>query len=325
MLNNYDMQGSLKTVERDIFSGIRMKEIQLSSMVNMDNPQSVLDEVRAIILMMLPEFDFDTVERVFKDIVRLFHGEYPGYSKCNTEYHDLKHTTDTFLAMARLIHGAFVVGENLTRENVNLGLICALMHDTGYIQTLDDNVGTGAKYTRIDSKRSIVFMDKYIVDNGLSRQDFDSFSDILICTSLETKVKEMQFKSREIELLGKMLGTADLLGQMADRTYLEKLLFLFYEFREGGVDEYESELDLLKKTIYFYAMARKRFVSELDSKYEYMRYHFKVRWNLDRNLYMEAIESHINYLKFILENHKEEYRDHLKRDGIVKKLSEKPK
>ena len=302
-----------------------MKEIQISRMVDMGDPQRVLDEVRAIILMMLPEFDFDTVERVFKDIVRLFHGEYPGYRKCNTEYHDLKHATDTFLAMARLIHGAFVDGENLTRENINPGLICALIHDTGYIQTLDDNVGTGAKYTRIDSKRSIIFMEKYIADNGLSKEDFKNYPDILICTSLETKVNEMKFKSRQIELLGKMLGTADLLGQMADRTYLEKLLFLFYEFREGGVDEYDNELDLLKKTIDFYAMARKRFVSELDSMYEYMRYHFKARWNLDRNLYMEAIESHINYLKFILENHEKDYRDHLKRDGIVRKLNEKPK
>ncbi len=302
-----------------------MKEIQFSRMVDMGDPQRVLDEVRAIILMMFPEFDFDTVEHVFKDIVRLFHGEYPGYRKCNTEYHDLKHATDTFLAMARLIHGAFVDGENLTRENINLGLICALIHDTGYIQTLDDNVGTGAKYIHIDSKRSIIFMEKYIADNGLSKEDFKNYPDILTCTSLETKVNEMKFKSRQIELLGKMLGTADLLGQMADRTYLEKLLFLFYEFREGGVDEYDNELDLLKKTIDFYAMARKRFVSELDSIYEYMRYHFKVRWKVDRNLYIEAIESHINYLKFILENHEGGYRDHLKRDGMVRKLNEKPK
>ncbi len=302
-----------------------MKEIQFSNMVNMEDPQSVFDEVRTIVLMMFPEFDFGILNRVFKDIVRLFRGEYPGYRKCNTEYHDLKHATDTFLAMARLMHGAFVGGESLTRENVNLGLICALMHDTGYIQTLDDNVGTGAKYIHIDTKRSIVFMDKYIADSGFSKEDFNNFSDILTCTGLDTKVKEMQFKSREIELLCKMLGTADLLGQMADRTYLEKLLFLFYEFREGGVDGYYNELDLLKKTIDFFAMVRKRFVSELDSIYEYMRYHFKKHWNLDRNLYMEAIESHINYLKFILENHEKEYRAHLKREGIARKLNEKEK
>lgn len=35
---------------------------------------------------------------------------------------------------------------------------------------------------------------------------------------------------------------------MADRAYLAKLIYLYHEFREGGVAGYESELDLLKKT-----------------------------------------------------------------------------
>jgi hypothetical protein len=221
--------------------------------------------------------------------------------------------------MARLMHGAFMSGENLTKEQVDLVLVCALMHDTGYIQTLDDELGTGAKYARTDTKRSIVFMDKYIADSGLSKEDFKHYPDILICTGLDTKINKIRFESREIELLGKMLGTADLLGQMADRTYLEKLLFLFYEFREGGVPGYDSELDLLKKTIDFYAMARRRFATDLNSINKYMRQHFKVRWDLDRDLYMEAIENHMNYLSFILEHHEEDYRDHLKRMRLGRK------
>ena len=288
-------------------------------MVDMEDPLSVFDEVRATVLMMFKEFDFDTVDNVFKDIVRLFRGEYPGYRKCNTEYHDLKHTTDAFLAMARLMHGSLVSGENLTGEGVNLGLICALMHDTGYIQTLDDEVGTGAKYVRTDTRRSIAFMDKYVADSGLSKEDFKDYAHILICTGLDTRVSEIHFESRETELLGKMLGTADLMGQMADRTYLEKLLFLFYEFREAGIMGYDSELDLLKKTIDFYAMTRKRFARELDNVNEYVRQHFKARWNLDRDLYMEAIEKNISYLKFLLKNHEKDYRDCLRRDGRYSK------
>jgi hypothetical protein len=50
-----------------------------------------------------------------------------------------------------------------------------------------------------------------------------------------------------------------------------------------------------------------------------MRQHFKVRWNLDRDLYMEAIENHMNYLSFILEHHEEDYRDHLKRMRLGRK------
>jgi hypothetical protein len=300
-----------------------MEEIQFSRIVNVKDPQGLLDEVEAIVLMMFPEFDFETLNRVFKDIMRLFRGEYQGYRKCNTEYHDLNHTTNALLVMTRLTHGAFLIGEGLTGEDVNLGLICALMHDTGYIQTLDDNVGTGAKYTSIDTKRSIVFMDKYIADNRLSKADFKNYSDILKFTGLHTNVKEIEFETREIELLGKMLGTADLLGQMADRIYLEKLLFLFYEFKEGGVMGYDNELDLLKKTIDFYTMTKKRFAIELGGVNEYMRYHFKARWNVDRDLYMEAVEKNISYLQYVLKNHEKDYRDHLRRGSMVKKLDKK--
>jgi hypothetical protein len=110
---------------------------------------------------------------------------------------------------------------------------------------------------------------------------------------------------------------------MADRIYLEKLLFLFYEFKEGGVMGYDNELDLLKKTIDFYTMTQKRFAIELGGVNEYMRYHFKARWNLDRDLYMEAIEKNISYLQYVLKNHEKDYRDHLRRGSMVKKLDKK--
>jgi hypothetical protein len=300
-----------------------MGEIQLSLLVDMEDPQSVLNEVRTIVSMIFPDFHFDQMDRAFKDIVRLFQGEYPGYRTCTTEYHNLKHTTDAFLAMARLMHGVMVGGPKLTEQQANLGLICALMHDTGYIQMLDNDVGTGAKYTPIHTERSTAFMENYIADRGLSKEDFKGYPDILRCTSLRSKTSKIPFASPQTELLGKILATADLLGQMADRTYLEKLLFLFYEFREGGVMGYGSELELLKKTIDFYALTQKRFTIELDSVNGYMRFHFKVRWNLDRDLYMEGIEKNIKYLKFLLENHQKDYRRYLRRGGIVIKLSEK--
>ena len=300
-----------------------MREVQLSSLVDVEDPQSVLNEVRTIVLMIFPDFRFDQMDRVFNDIVHLFHGEYPGYRRCTTEYHSLKHTTDAFLATARLMHGVMVGGWKLTEEQANLGLICALMHDTGYIQTLDNDVGTGAKYTPIHTERSIAFMDKYIADRGLSKEDFRDYPNILSCTGLSPKINKLRFASRQVQLLGKILCAADLLGQMADRAYLEKLLFLFYEFREARIMGYDTELDLLKKTAGFYVMTRKRFAIELDSLNEYMRFHFKVRWNLGRDLYMEAIEKNINYLKFLLENHHKDYRRYLRRGGIVRKLNEK--
>ena len=297
-----------------------METPQLSRLVDMSDPHRVFDEVKTTLSMSFSEFNFETLNRVFGDVVRLFRGDYPGYRECTTEYHDLKHTTDTFMAMTRLVHGALVAGQNLTRDQAMVGVICALMHDTGFIQTLEDDTGTGAKYIHIDTKRSIVFMENYRNENGLIRETLTDFHNILTCTDLSAEIAEIPFSSPETELLGKLLGTADLVGQMADRTYLEKLLFLFYEFREGGVMEYESELHLLKKTRDFYDMTRKRLAHELSGVNKYMRHHFKARWNLDRDLYMESLERHMAYLNFILEHHEKDYRSYLRRDGLVEKL-----
>lgn len=301
----------------------REETVQLSRLIDMEDPHAVLDEVKTIVSLLFSGFDFATLDLVFTDIVRLFQGKYSGYTLCHTQYHDLKHTTDTFLAMARLIHGAMLSGEKLTGEQVTLGLVCALAHDTGYIQKTDEQQGSMTLESLTDVRRSIAFMDQYKSDHGLSSEVFRHSSVILACTDLSSRIAEIHFPSREIELLGKLIGTADLLGQMADRTYLEKLLFLFHEFRDGGVMGYESELDLLRKTRDFYGMSRKRLAKDLAGVNNYMRNHFKLRWNLDRDLYMEALERHIAYLMHILKNHENDYRGHLRRGGLVQRLDKK--
>jgi hypothetical protein len=300
-----------------------MENMQLSLLLNTENPRSVFDEVRTIVRLMFPAFDFETLELIFTDILRLFDGAYPGYRECTTHYHDLKHTTDTFLAMARLMHGAWEGAAPLAGKHITLGLVCALMHDTGFIQAMGDAVGTGAKYTPIHVVRSITFMGNYLDENRLSRDEFTGYPDIIRCTGLATEVSKIKFESIQTELLGKMLGTADLLGQMADRAYLEKLLSLYREFREAGIKGYESELDLLRKTPGFWDLTKERFVAELSSVNEYMRSHFKAHWNIDRDLYLDAIEKNIGYLRFILEHHEENYRDYLCRDRKTENLNEK--
>ncbi len=295
-------------------------KIQLSQFVNMEDPQSVLDEVRTIALMIFPDFQFDPVKAVFKDVVDLFQGKYPGYRECNTVYHDLKHTTDSLLAEIRLIHGAALQGESFSRESVTLGLIATLFHDAGYIQAQEDISGTGAKYTLTHIERSIEFLDQYFVKNGYPRQDIKDCSDMLNCTGLNSVIDQIPFRSKEIELIGKMLGSSDLLGQMADRTYLEKLLFLYYEFREGNIGEYKDEFDLLEKTLGFHNFTTKRLAHDLGNVSQYMIHHFKERWNLEADMYAITIDRNMNYLKLILEKHGEKYRYYFKRGDYVKRL-----
>lgn len=298
------------------------KEIpQLSALVDMGSPAAVLGEIQAIILMMFPDFDFTRINTAFEDVVRLFEGTYPGYRGCNTEYHDLKHTTDATMAMIRLIHGASISGEVFCERHVSLGVIATLFHDTGYIQSVDDAVGTGAKYTANHIQRSIDFMERYFIRYGFTTADFDDCRNMLFCTGLSTRVDTLTFSTREIELLSKMLGTSDLIGQMADRTYLEKLLFLYHEFKEGNIPGMQSELDVLKNTIKFYEMTKKRFEGVLGGVSNYASAHFRERWAIDMDLYKETIKKNMEYLEFVLQNHEQEYREFLKRGDYVKKLS----
>ena len=288
--------------------------IQIENLVKVDDPFAVLDEVKTIIVMIFPEFDFELLDGIFKDILRLFRGDFPGYRKCNTKYHDLKHTTDTFLTQASLIHGASICGHGFSERIINLGLACALFHDTGYIQKTDDLSGTGAKYTLIHISRSIEFMDSYLNENGyFKEEDLSDGKDILRCTGLNTRLEDIHFRSDRIEMMGKILGTADLMGQMADRRYLEKLLFLFHEFREGGVGGFETELDLLNDTVHFNKITKERFARELGGANRFMLFHFQQRWNIDSDIYAEAIDRKIAHLKTILKDHREDYRLYLRR------------
>lgn len=271
--------------------------VGLSRLVDLETPEDGFREVKAIALLAAPDFDCTTFEAAFEDTVRLFNGEYPGYQACNTLYHDLDHTIDALLAMSRLVHGAFVDGLELTERQLRLGLISALLHDTGYIQAAHDQAGTGAQYTLVHIKRSIEFMRAYFADKKYAEDDFEFCSGLLKCTGLDTRIDEIPFESPEHEALGKMLGTADLLGQMADRCYLQKLRFLYNEFCEGQVTGFKDELDLWERTPAFYQFTLRRFAGELGGVYRHMRSHFKVRWDIDRDLYLELIAEKIDFLR----------------------------
>jgi len=289
---------------------------RLSDLVNMDDPHEVIVEVKTVVNMILPDFNFQGVENVYEDLIRLFKGQYPGYRGCNTRYHNFKHTSDALLAMTRLMHGASVSGKTFNEDNIKLGLVSAMMHDTGYIQKESDIDGTGAKYTLTHVQRSIDFMVEYFKKNGYLNEHIINGSNILKCTGLTTEVDQIPFMSSEIKILGNMLGTADLVGQIADQTYLEKLIFLYHEFKEANIKAYINEFDLLQKTIYFYEETKKRLADKLGNVSRYLPAHFELRFDIRRDLYKEAMDHNIDYLQYILEQHKENYREMLKRGRL---------
>ncbi|OIN96825.1 MAG: hypothetical protein AUJ48_00915 [Deltaproteobacteria bacterium CG1_02_45_11] len=300
-----------------------MNDKQLYNLIRMDSTEAVLEEVRVILDLIAPNFNTAPVASSFVKTVELYKGNCPGYQSCNTEYHDLRHITDTFIAMARLVHGAVLNGKTFNDRQIVLGLVTALLHDTGYIQEKHDHEGTGAKYTSSHIQRSIDFLQLYGAEYGLSDEEILAGRAIILCTDLAVDISTIKFSTSKIELLGKMLGTADLLAQMADRTYLEKLLFLYHEFKEAEFGGYENELDLLRKTIGFYDFIAERLKTTLNATNRFMVSHFASRWNIQTDLYHEAIEKQKNHLKQIVKAPDLDYRSHLKRDRVVEKIRKK--
>jgi len=289
---------------------------QLSRLVDSTNSEATLGEVLHLAVSIKPDFKKDEFIETFMDIQKLYAGAYPGYQACNTEYHDFRHMLMVLLAMTRLMHGASLQGIRFSEKEINLGLISALMHDTGYIQSIDDLRGTGAKYTLIHIQRSLQFIENYFAGNPYFAGELKNFHDIVSCTEINTMINDVAFQSENIGLLGKMMGTADLLGQMADRLYLEKLLLLYNEFTEGCVPGFDSEVDLFRKTVSFYKQTTSRFENEYGNVSRFMINHFRERWNIDGNVYEESIEKNINYLKFVLKNSQKNICHSLRRHTI---------
>jgi hypothetical protein len=296
---------------------------RLSTLIDMDSPEAIHKEVLHTINLIRPQFDAEPVNRILLFTVDLYKGQHEEYKACNTDYHNLRHITDTYLAMARLLHGAHLSNKNFSEREIVLGLTGALMHDTGMIQKKSDIEGTGAKYTQDHVELSMDFMEKHAATLNLESHEVVDLRDMILCTDLAAEIPAINFSSQKIELLGKMLATADLIAQMADHTYLEKLLFLYHEFKEADIGDFKNEVDFLYHTLHFFEVSETRFKKTLANTSSYLVPHFKARWDINENLYLLSLENQRKFLKKIMTDKNKSVYQELKRDNIVQKVRQK--
>ena len=300
-----------------------MKNIPTSAEINSlfanSDPGTVWTKATSILGRINPSYDTSLVKTVFDDVMRLFRGEYPGYSSIKTLYHDLHHTLDVFLCAVRLMHGVNISGTRLTDEEMTLIMIAALMHDIGYSQMDGEEGGTGAQYTQTHVKRGIAFMKSYLVARHLPLNFAASLESMISGTDPALKFSQIDFPDERTRLLGQIVATADLAGQMADRAYLEKLLFLYLEFKEAHFGNYQNMYDLLRQTKSFYAITREKFDGPYGGMYANLSLHFKDVMGVENNYYLESIEKNIAYLSKVIALDEAGYLSMLKRGGIAKK------
>lgn len=309
-INNNNAQEALST---DRMLQDRRNDFDVTNSVQVSNPAAVRDAVHALFRATYPEASFDRLWLAFHDFERLFAGRLPGYLGCDTTYHDTQHTLDMTLAMARLIAGherSVAPEERLGARRAQLGLIASLFHDSGYIrhEQRDREYRNGAEFTLYHVSRSADFLRRYLPQIGLA-EDAPIASRIVHFSGYEIDIDELELEDRRDNVLGHLLGTADLIAQMADRCYLEKCRDRLYsEFVVGGIAvenarpgeymvRYRSGEDLLKQTPMFYErLARKRLDEDFGGAYRYLEVLFD-----GVNPYMEAIDRNMEFLRLILD------------------------
>ncbi len=290
-----------------------MSNYQLSTLLQSHTPTVVWSEIRLSLTMAYPDFNVERLYAAYLNTTRLYNGRYPGYRSCNTRYHDFSHAAETCLALTRLIHGAKIAGREFSQQEITTSLIAALLHDAGFIQEADDVDGTGAKYTATHVERSGIFLERHSESYGLSAEEVDNGRIMILYTSLSIPLEDVEASTENVAQLGKLLGAADLMAQMADRYYLEKLLYLYDEFKEADVGNYHGPVDMLRQTVGFFAVVDDRLASITEMINTYFTNHFRERWRININLYAQAIERQHAYLEQILATSDDDPRQHLRR------------
>ncbi len=275
-------------------------------LVNTRDPAAVENEVQAAYLEMFPHGDRAFVPGIFRQAVSWFSGQYHDYQAIDAHYHDLEHTLQGILCMARLLRGRHrqPVEPRLTQRMLELGLLAMLAHDTGYLKKRGDTGGTGAKYTLTHVDRSIAFAGEFMLANDFPVRQILAVQNMIRCTGVNIKLDSVPFQDPLERIVAFALGTADLLGQMAAPDYVDKLPVLYSEFAEaarcspdgkmkaGGF--FASAEDLMQKTPLFWDnYARNKINREFLGLYRFLNDPYPD----GPNDYLDRIESNIARLR----------------------------
>lgn len=289
------------------YSG-RQSEYDVANQINVTVPSEVRDYVNQLYSQTYQSTRFvQKINQVFDDFARLYEGRYHGFLACDTLYHDMQHSLDVTLAMARLLSG---YEQHHPRQQLGdvrfvLGIVISLFHDAGYIRRSNDqHAENGAIYTLTHVSRSGDFLKAYLSKVGLG--NYTQLAALLVhFTGYEFDLDDIETEHPKDRTLGYLLGTADLIAQMSDRCYLEKCRDRLYpEFvlcgLAGGQTNRSSALfrsptDLLNKTPDFFRYSvLKRLNHHFDGAFEYASVHFG-----GPNHYMGFITRNIHHLEIL--------------------------
>jgi CBS domain-containing protein len=269
---------------------------------------------RAINGMLRPRFpsgwNAAFIEEAFAHVGDAYAGRVPGLLACVTPYHDLRHALECALATARLIDGwedfKANQGSSLGAKLAMITVVLAAMHDMGFLRRESEAHVPGGALARGHEARAAEHTREYL--RGTCLASHAELARLIEATRLGHGLDEFESEPRLL-LMARMLATADLTSQLADRYYLEKCRdFLYREFVEAGIAcgpdgsnpdaPYSSPEDLLRKTP---AFCREHVLDRLDSELGGVHRLFTRHFH-GENPYGRAIEGNLAYLREVIDS-----------------------
>lgn len=287
---------------------------------NISDPGEVLAQVRETVQRFAPGHDLERVEALFALLNRAFAGGLEGYAPLKTPYHNSVHTHEVVLCSARMAHGLHLSGQPLDATHLDAVLLGALMHDFGYLMTTQEALaeGTGAQYTATHVARGVEYVRTCLDDHlDISLALREAIIKVVQVTDHRQHPDWVSFDHPQQKLAAYATATADLVGQMANRDYLERLLFLFLEFHEAKIPGFGDIHELMEKTADFYRVTRLRLDQHLGGLDVHLRPHFLIARGEDRNFYVDAIDQNIAYLGQLIRMPRAARLQQLRRGDIV--------
>lgn len=301
--NSFDVKG----IKKDVHFPPDMWQNEFEMNLEVDTRQvtAVEIEVQKAYRAVFPHGDRTFVSQVFQWARQCFEGNYKDYQAIDARYHDFEHTLQGTLCMARLMQGrhASKVAPPLTQRIFELGILAILLHDTGYLKKKDDVEGTGAKYTLVHVNRSVDFAGELLSEKGYAKRDIKAVQNMIRCTGVNVDLSGIPFQDDLERTIGFGLGTADLLGQMAAKDYVDKLPVLYSEFAESnrynagkgtanGI--FVSAKDLMQKTPVFW---EKYVQPKLDRDFQGVYRYLDFAFPNGENFYLQRIEDNLALLR----------------------------
>ncbi len=190
-------------------------------------------------------------------------------SKSNALYHNVEHTIQVTLVGQEILRGKHLRESSVSCQDWLQSIVSLLCHDIGYVKGIcrddGDNLyatGNGAERVALERGRTDASFMAYHVDRGklYVEERFGGQPEIDVrAVKNNIELTRFPFPANEDPLNTAdypcLVRAADLIGQLSDPHYLNKIPALFYEFEETGFNKttgYRTPADVLAHYPDFY-------------------------------------------------------------------------